>query len=744
VERLVRGCPQRSARCAGQLFVLWALPHIIKGHSFGEKLKLASCNLTSRVRLTGLLAFATMIFPQCAGAQSPMAEVLGAPDVHLFKHSSTAVDPSQSLRIGFGLTGFRKQAADAFVADLYDPESPNYHHWIDTSAFGQYFGAPDADTKAISVYLESEGFTDVHVSAGKSYISATGTVQVAQRAFKTTITNFVRPAELVATGEPAVFFGPNSPIQLPANLAPKVVGAFGFCNLAMEHPGVIKLRKRQSGGSGFTPAQLATAYDSTPFEGTNRGQGLTIAVYSPTTRYPNDAVDFANKLGIPKDFTITDVPIGGGATSNQGLLEASIDQEQIIGQAYHAKIYMVEPPTSDAGKLDAYDWVGTNKVPVLTSSWTNKESWVIAEKLQAWATQFENVCESLAAAGTIIFNDAGDAAGFGGSGAVTVGMECACPYVTAVGGTSLSVNSNETWKSETLWEYNGQRSDPVGGAGGISKLFKRPSWQTGYGVTNSYSNGYRELPDVSGNSATNTPYSAVVNGKTNYVAWGTSLATPLWAVNFLLMEQSYSTLEGRAVHLGNINPILYQLGNEFENPTVDSSLGTIFHDITVGNNGVYPTTVGFDLCSGWGSADFGKLFVDYAAAEKFIGYSPDYRPYTPSNWAYPVIFHASAGSANEPTTFEHGTTYTIGACSANGGTADGPSAPFLITIDGTAVALTHILNAEPLHTYYGALNVGTCTFTKGAHTIVFTVNTGSSIYEVNRANNTFTRQITVK
>ncbi len=695
--------------------------------------------IPSFLGLAGLLLALT---PAIAEAGSGMVPVAGGPDVHLFKLHSAPVELGGKIRIGFGLAGFRKDAADAFVADLYNPTSLNYHEWISTATFGQYFGASDSDVKAISDYLVSEGFTDINVGAGKSFITASGTFQEAQHAFGTSFANYVRPDELVAHGDPAMFYGPRTTIKLPADLAPKVAGAFGFTDLSLSHPSALKLAKAKRSGSGFTPSQLATAYDSS-FESLNRGQNLKIAVYSPTKRYANDATLFATKMGIPQDFTITDVPIDGGSSSTQGLLEASIDQETIIGQAYKSHIYLVEPPTTETGKIDAYDWMGKNKIPVVTSSWTNKESSLISANEQSYATQFENVCETLAAAGTTIFNDTGDYAAFGGSGAETVGMECCCPYVTAVGGTSLLVNTDEAWKSESLWTYNGIRSDPLGGAGGISKMFKRPTWQVGYGVSNSYSDGYREIPDVSANASNATPYAAVVDGKTNVLAYGTSLATPLWAANFLLMLESYSTTQGKTVLLGNINPILYQLGNEFENPNVDLALNYLFHDITVGNNGLYPTTVGYDLCSGWGSADFGKLLEDYGAAERFNGYSPDFKPYTFTGWTHPIMFHATATNVAEPVSFVHGTKYYIAASSSNSGTADGPSAPYSITVDGTPIVTTHIFYAEKPKTAYSYLNVGTVTFTKGTHTIVFTVNTGSSVYEADKSNNTYTRTITV-
>src|SRR5260370_26444325 len=69
------------------------------------------------------------------------------------------------------------------------------------------------------------------------------------------------------------------------------------------------------------------------------------------------------------------------------------------------------------------------------------------------------------------------------------------PYVTGVGGTNLTLNANNSYQTETVW--NGGFLGGAGG-GGISQFWKRPSWQTGPGVNNpQYANNMRETPDVS-------------------------------------------------------------------------------------------------------------------------------------------------------------------------------------------------------------------------------------------------------
>jgi subtilase family serine protease len=137
----------------------------------------------------------------------------------------------------------------------------------------------------------------------------------------------------------------------------------------------------------------------------------------------------------------------------------------------------------------------------------------------------------------------------------------------------------------------------VGGGGGLSAVFYRPWWQEGPGVSNSYSNGMREMPDVSANADPNSGYSMYTvddkgNGTWDYVGGGTSASTPLWAGFGAILDQY---LRSRA---GFLNPTLYALGQK-----ASTFQYAPFHDVTQGNNLYYPATPGYDLASGWGSFD---------------------------------------------------------------------------------------------------------------------------------------------
>src|SRR5260370_3137772 len=91
------------------------------------------------------------------------------------------------------------------------------------------------------------------------------------------------------------------------------------------------------------------------------------------------------------------------------------------------------------------------------------------------------------------------------------------PWVTGVGGTTLTLNSNGSYASETVWNNPVVQNKPSGASGGgISQKWPMPSSQSAPGVNNQYSTGTvcnaptgqvcLEVPDVALNSDYLTGY----------------------------------------------------------------------------------------------------------------------------------------------------------------------------------------------------------------------------------------------
>src|SRR5258708_19607091 len=222
------------------------------------------------------------------------------------------------------------------------------------------------------------------------------------------------------------------------------------------------------------------------------------------------------------------------------------------------------------------------------------------------------------------------------------------PYITGVGGTNLQM-SNGAYGSESVWSNptDTQRSPMgAGGGGGISNTFSQPSWQTGPGVKNQYSNGNRQVPDGSADADPASRYSVYCTVSAAgcpssgwIVVGGTSAAAPFWAGSSATINE-YLQKQGKS-RMGFANPVLYGLANAQQQFAP-------FHDVTSGTNLFYPATANYDEASGWGSPDVYNIARDLAGGGGPTP-SPTVSPTnTPTSTATPTAT-PTTGPTNTPT-----------------------------------------------------------------------------------------------
>lgn len=129
----------------------------------------------------------------------------------------------------------------------------------------------------------------------------------------------------------------------------------------------------------------------------------------------------------------------------------------------------------------------------------------------------------------------------------------------------------------------------------MSAVFTKPAYQNTANVPPSANPPHhlgRGVPDV---AAVADPVTGVVvmriDGKHLEPIGGTSAAAPLWAALVARLN------EGLKARCGFLNPLLY---GRFSN--------AVLRDITVGNNGAYAASVGWDPCTGLGTPHGDQLF----------------------------------------------------------------------------------------------------------------------------------------
>jgi hypothetical protein len=113
------------------------------------------------------------VHPLVAGAHQLGPAEAGAPMERLI----LALRP----RAGAGPALARRLAA------LYQPGSPQYHHWLTPAQFGARFGAAAEDLERAVSWLKAAGFRIDQVAAGRLAVVFSGTVEDVERTFQTPI-----------------------------------------------------------------------------------------------------------------------------------------------------------------------------------------------------------------------------------------------------------------------------------------------------------------------------------------------------------------------------------------------------------------------------------------------------------------------------------------------------------------------------------------------------------------------------
>ena len=227
----------------------------------------------------------------------------------------------------------------------------------------------------------------------------------------------------------------------------------------------------------------------------------------------------------------------------------------------------------------------------------------------ASAQQFEGLFTQLVAGGGTAFVSSGDngayARGCPGHN-LTTQEPSDSPHAVAVGGTTALIGVGSTYGQEASW---GEPFTQWGAGGGLSVVFKRPTWQAGPGVPNQYSNGMRQVPDVSAIADPATGWDTFEAGAWG-VTGGTSAAAPLWAALGALTDEALA--QRHLNEMGFANPAFYDFGT---NP--GHFPGRAFHPVTGGTNLYYPaSSTGWNYGTGWGTPNASAVVDDFIAYER--------------------------------------------------------------------------------------------------------------------------------
>ena len=510
--------------------------------------------------------------------------------------SQGVMDPAQHLQLALSLPLRNETELDAMLADIYNPSSPNFHHYVTPDEFTERFGPTQADYDAVVAWANNRGLTIVGTTSNRRIVDVDAPVSVINRVFNITLHRYNDPAHAGRT-----FHAPDREPTL--DLAVPLLAVSGLEN---EQPKVSHVRKAptvkpQITGSGpnstYLPSDMRAAYYGS---GPLTGAGQTVAVFSYDGYLSSDLSLYYASTGMNASVPVTNILVNGyngacfGFTSS-GQIDPSTcnDAEQILDIVNVAgmapglsRILFYEGSSS----TDVLNKMATDNIAqVITSSWGGGD----------FGAASTPIFKQMASQGQTYLNASGDFGQFNTATEVSPALD---PNITQVGGTSLNtLGSAGPWLSETGW------SDSGGGfLSTSSRGFPIPPWQQLPGVitaANQGSTSYRNAPDIAAESDFDN--TTVNNGTFTCCYGGTSFAAPRWA-GFIALVNQQSVANGRGT-VGFLNPQIYSMG-------VSPAATTDFHDITSGLNrpvsgpgNGFNAVAGYDLVTGWGSPNAGLV-----------------------------------------------------------------------------------------------------------------------------------------
>ncbi len=485
-------------------------------------------------------------------------------NAHLAGHHAS----NSQLGISIALRPNNEAEMTALLANLYDPSSAQYQHWLATGEFNARFAPTAAQIAQVQSFLTQAGLQVINAPT-PFLVRATGTTAQVEAAFHTKLADYT-----AANGKP--FFQNTTAVQVPTSLGNMVLAVTGLTNTISEHPHYVLPHGTTQGannaatpqygggpsGSGLTPSQLISLYGGagTQAQGDRgKGKGATLAVFELSGYTPADIATFEHQFfGPTENVPLVDVNVDGGPVTPQcppgdactppnfyaADVEVEADIETQIALAPKiSKLYVYNAPNDVTGQVNLdllYRIAQDNLADSISTSWGLCELDAGFAFAQAESIAFSQI----AAQGQSMFASSGDTGAYGcliGSGRPDLAIDdpASQPFVTGVGGTSLSSfdPQNDPHPAypnafETVWNplgmCNGSNlggcSFPRATGGGVSAFWGQPSYQHGPGVNSAFSQkapycsqaaagqSCREVPDIAANADEFTPYAEFCTG----------------------------------------------------------------------------------------------------------------------------------------------------------------------------------------------------------------------------------------
>jgi subtilase family serine protease len=468
---------------------------------------------TQALIAVGLLAAPAVLSAPVSGTAQRQVVSGHLPKIAKPLPASSGLDAKAQIQLAIGLPLRNREQLTNLLTDLYNPSSPNFHHYLTPGQFTAAFGPSQEDYQKVAEFAKAHGLTVKRTHPNRTLLDVSGSVADVEKAFHVHLLAYQHPMES------RVFFAPD--VEPSLDLDTPVLAISGLDNYVKPHPHIHPAatpalpKVRPLGGGGSTGGG-GVGSNPGPFEGYDfrdayapnvslDGTGQSVGLFELFGFNPQDIEDYEDEVGISY-VNVEAISIDGADTDTSNVdyldypgyldyaLEVTSDIEMAIAMAPGLdNVLVYEGPTpQDVPPLST----GTNFIQdASTTAQINDvlNRMATDDLAQQLSCSYgfdinlstEQIFLQYAAQGQSFFLAGGDSGAYPGA----IDEPADNPCVTVVGGTTLTMTAAGDWASETTW-LTPATSDPLEGdtpeeasGGGISLSYGIPAWQQGLSMT---------------------------------------------------------------------------------------------------------------------------------------------------------------------------------------------------------------------------------------------------------------------
>jgi pseudomonalisin len=443
---------------------------------------------------------------------------------------------------------------------------------LSPAQFTERFAPSQATVGAVEAWASAHGLQVSSVSPDRLLVRLSGSTSALGSALGTSFHRF-------RTADGTSYVSSIGVATLPASLAGAVSAITGLSDLARAQLNTVHRSGAATPGLNFPasygPQDLTSLYGASAAQ-TGAGQTVSVIAEGDLSQPKADLAQFESHFGLPA-VPWNQINVGTPTNDTEGDDEWDLDTQYSTGFAPGVKQVNVYVGSSleNADILATVDrWVTDDAGS--QASFSAGECELLA-KAAGFTESLDTVLAEAAVQGQTLFTSSGDTGsqcplliGLNGLplGLPGVNYPASSPNAIGVGGTTV-LGSGPT---EIGW---------YAGGGGSSVIEATPPWQQNAG--GSFLGLERGVPDVALDADPNSGYDVIV-GSEETVIGGTSASAPSWQGIWARAQGAHGG------SLGFAGPVIYATEPE-----------AAFNDITLGSNGLFPDTPGWDYVTGRGT-----------------------------------------------------------------------------------------------------------------------------------------------